>query len=160
MARSSDVTASADLENRILTDRKREMRQRTRYQVTGGLLGDGRSHKQGWEFRGILRLKTVWPLVGLMAAALTSAAQPTTATWRGYLRNSAGAPMAGAKVCLTGAATAEASTADDGAFALPALPPGQYKLIVAAAGRNAAYARAIDLTPGSPVEVVTLSSRG
>ena len=127
---------------------------------TAGWLRDGRSQKQAVKFQRTLRLKSVWILLGLMAAGLMGAAQPTTATWRGYLRNSAGAPMAGAKVCLTGAATAEASTADDGAFTLPALPPGQYKLTVATEGRNAAYAQAIDLTPGSPVEVVTVSSRG
>jgi Carboxypeptidase regulatory-like domain len=39
-------------------------------------------------------------------------------------------PVVGAKVRLAGAATAETSTAADGAFTLPELPPGQYKLTV------------------------------
>jgi hypothetical protein len=65
-----------------------------------------------------------------------------------------------AKVRLTGAATAEASTAPDGAFTLPALPFGKYKLTVEAEGRNVAYAQAIDLTPAPPVELITLSNRG
>jgi len=65
-----------------------------------------------------------------------------------------------AKVRLTGAATAEASTAPDGAFTLPALPPGKYKLTVEAEGRKLAYAQTIDLTPAAPVELITLSNRG
>ena len=86
--------------------------------------------------------------------------QPDTTIWRGYLRNSASAPVAGARVRLTGNATAEASTAADGGFMLPGLPPGQYKLTVEAEGRKIAYAQAIELTQAAPVEVVTLSSRG
>ena len=65
-----------------------------------------------------------------------------------------------AKVRLAGAATAEASTAPDGAFTLPALPPGKYKLTVEAEGRKVAYAQTIDLTPAAPVELITLSNRG
>jgi hypothetical protein len=65
-----------------------------------------------------------------------------------------------AKVRLTGAATAEASTAPDGAFALPALPLGKYKLTVEAEGRKLTSARTIDLTPAAPVELITLSNRG
>jgi len=85
---------------------------------------------------------------------------PTTAVWRGYLRNSASAPVVNAKVGLTGAATAEASTAPDGAFTLPALPPGKYKLTVEAEGRKVAYTQTIDLTPAAPVALLTLSNRG
>jgi hypothetical protein len=65
-----------------------------------------------------------------------------------------------AKVRLTGAATGEAKTASDGAFTLPALPPGKYKLTVEAEGRKVAYAQTIDLTPAPPVELITLSNRG
>jgi hypothetical protein len=46
-------------------------------------------------------------------------------------------PVVGAKVRLAGAATAETSTAADGAFTLPELPPGQYKLTVDAGGGQA-----------------------
>jgi hypothetical protein len=65
-----------------------------------------------------------------------------------------------AKVRLTGAATAEASTAPDGAFTLPALPLGKYKLTVEAEGRKLTSAGTIDLTPATPVELITLSNRG
>ena len=100
-------------------------------------------------------------LVFLAFTVASSAQQPATAIWHGYLRNSASAPVAGAKIRLTGASIADATTAADGAFVLPALPPGQYKLTVYAEGRTAAYAQAIDLkTGGQPVEVITLSSRG
>jgi hypothetical protein len=65
-----------------------------------------------------------------------------------------------AKVRLTGATTAEASTAPDGAFSLPALPLGKYKLTVEAEGRKVTSAQTIDLTPAAPVELITLSNRG
>ena len=101
------------------------------------------------------------PTVLLLTLTIASwAQQPATAIWHGYLRNSAGAPIVGAKVRLEGGATAEASTATDGAFMLPALPPGQYKLTVDAEGRNVAHEQAIELAPAAPVEVITLSSRG
>jgi hypothetical protein len=85
---------------------------------------------------------------------------PTTAVWHGYLRNSASAPVTNAKVRLTGAATAEASTGPDGAFTLPALPVGKYKLTVDAEGRKLTSSQTIDLTPAMPVDLITLSNRG
>src|SRR5579859_7774534 len=109
------------------------------------------------------RFRVICLVPVLMVLCLTVAArsqEPVTAVWRGYLRNSASAPVGGARVCLAGPATAEANTAADGAFTIPALPPGQYKLTVDAEGRKAAYAQTIDLTPASPIELVTLSSRG
>lgn len=101
------------------------------------------------------------PLLVFLALPVASwAQQPATAIWHGYMRNSANAPVAGAKVRLTGAVTAEAITAADGAFTLSALPTGKYKLTVQAEGRKAAYAQTIDLTPAAPVELITLSNRG
>jgi Carboxypeptidase regulatory-like domain/TonB dependent receptor len=97
---------------------------------------------------------------GMVFAIPLPAQVPTTAVWHGYLRNSASAPVMNAKVRLIGAATAEASTAPDGAFTLPALPPGKYKLTVEAEGRKVAYAQTIDLTPAASVELITLSNRG
>jgi hypothetical protein len=112
-------------------------------------------------FRSLPFTSPVPVLVFLAFTVASLAQQPATAIWHGYLRNSASAPVAGAKIRLTGASIANATTAADGAFALPALPPGQYKLTVYAEGRTAAYAQAIDLTTGGqPVEVITLSSRG
>ncbi len=99
-------------------------------------------------------------VLGSVFAIPLSAQVPTTAVWHGYLRNSASAPVINAKIRLTGAATAEAGTAPDGAFTLPALPLGKYKLIVEAEGRKVAYAQLIDLTPAPPVELITLSNRG
>jgi hypothetical protein len=63
-------------------------------------------------------------------------------------------------VRLTGAATAEASTGPDGAFTLPALPVGKYKLTVDAEGRKLTSSQTIDLTPAMPVDLITLSNRG
>jgi len=103
-------------------------------------------------------------LVSLTLVGVTTQArsQPAATTaWHGYLRNSASAPIAGARVRLTGSGSgsAVATTAADGAFTLAALPPGQYKLTVEAGGRKATFAQRINLTAGSPVAMVTLSSR-
>jgi len=111
-------------------------------------------------FERLIHLATQSLLLGLLFAIPLPAQAPTTAVWHGYLRNSASAPLVNAKVRLTGAATAEASTAPDGAFALPALPLGKYKLTVEAEGRKLTSARTIDLTPAAPVELITLSNRG
>ena len=111
-------------------------------------------------FERLIHLATQSLLLGLLFAIPLPAQAPTTAVWHGYLRNSASAPIVNAKVRLTGAATAEASTAPDGAFALPALPLGKYKLTVEAEGRKLTSARTIDLTPATPVELITLSNRG
>jgi len=111
-------------------------------------------------FRRLVHFATQSLLLGLLFAMPLPAQAPTTGVWHGYLRNSASAPVVNAKVRLTGAATAEASTAPDGAFTLHALPLGKYKLTVEAEGRKVAYAQAIDLTPAPPVELITLSNRG
>ena len=111
-------------------------------------------------FERLVHFATQSLVVGLMFAMPLPAQVYTTVVWHGYLRNSASAPVMNAKVRLTGAATAEASTAPDGAFTLPALPPGKYKLTVEAEGQKLAYAQTIDLTPAAPVELITLSNRG
>jgi hypothetical protein len=111
-------------------------------------------------FERLIHLVTQSLLLGLLFAIPLSAQVPTTTVWHGYLRNSASAPVANAKVRLTGAATVEASTAPDGAFTLPALPLGKYKLTVEAEGRKLTSARTVDLTPATPVELITLSNRG
>jgi hypothetical protein len=111
-------------------------------------------------FERFIHLVTQSLLLGLLFAIPLSAQVPTTTVWHGYLRNSASAPVANAKVRLTGAATVEASTAPDGAFTLPALPLGKYKLTVEAEGRKLTSARTVDLTPATPVELITLSNRG
>ena len=107
-------------------------------------------------------VRSAGPLLtlGLVFAIPLPAQVPTTAVWHGYLRNSASAPVMNAKVRLIGAATAEARTAPDGAFTLPALPPGKYKLTIETEGRKVAYAQTIDLTLAAPVELITLSNRG
>jgi hypothetical protein len=99
-------------------------------------------------------------VIGLVFAGPLVGQEQGASIWHGYLRNTAGAPIAGAKVRLAGAATAQVSTATDGAFTLPALPRGQYKLTVATEGRKVAYAQAIDLAVAAPVELITLSNRG
>ena len=99
-------------------------------------------------------------LLGSLFATPLFAQQPASVAWHGLLRDTAGAPIAGAKVRLTGAATAEAQTVADGSFTLPALPAGPYKLAVAARGKNSVYAQAVTLAPAAPDVVITLSNRG
>ncbi len=87
-------------------------------------------------------VRSAGPLLtlGLMFATPLLAQEQAALGWHGLLRDSAGAPIAAAKVKLTGAATGEANTGSDGAFTLHALPPGKYKLTVEADGRKVAYA--------------------
>jgi hypothetical protein len=111
-------------------------------------------------FERLACIATLSLALGLVIAIPLPAQVPTTAVWHGYLRNSASAPVTNAKVRLTGAATAEASTGPDGAFTLPALPVGKYKLTVDAEGRKLTSSQTIDLTPAMPVDLITLSNRG
>jgi hypothetical protein len=98
--------------------------------------------------------------LGLVFATSLLGQEQVTSVWHGYLRNSMSTPVVGAKVRLAGASTAEASTAADGAFTLPALPPGRYKLSVDSEGRRVVYTQVIELTPATSVELITLSNRG
>ena len=104
--------------------------------------------------------------VSLALAAPASPAaqvqQPVpAATWQGALRNTAGAPIGGAKVRLTaGSVSSEAVTGADGQFRLPPLAAGSYRLTVVAPGRTVDYAQPIDLTAAAQPVVITLSARG
>jgi len=99
-------------------------------------------------------------LVGLALALPLVAQEQPTAVWHGSVRNNAGAAIAGARVRLMGATTVESTTSTDGSFKLSALPPGQYKLTVEAAGRTVSYAEMIDLQSAAPAVILTLSDRG
>ena len=102
--------------------------------------------------------------IGFVAAILmTSAAyaQQADASWKGVVRNPAGAPIVGAKVSLAGnGAGTESTTARDGAFTMDPLPAGQYALTVQANGRKITYAAPIDLSSAGPAVSITLSDRG
>jgi len=75
------------------------------------------------------------------------------------VRDTAGAPVAGAKVRLAAKQVqAEAMTAADGQFKIPALPVGQYRLTLEVGGRKVAYSAPVDLAPAAPAVVLTLSA--
>jgi len=76
------------------------------------------------------------------------------------VRDSAGAPIAGAKLRFAGAATAESNTLADGSFNLFLLPPGQYKLVLLANGKTVMYAQSINLVTAGAAIVITLSNLG
>jgi Carboxypeptidase regulatory-like domain len=109
---------------------------------------------------------TFWSVTLALAVSLILAAeawsqQPAQSVWQGVLRNSASAPIEGAKVRLAGVgAEAEAVTGADGAFRLASIPSGQYRLTVQAKGRKANYAQPIDLKAVAPAVAITLSDRG
>ena len=92
-------------------------------------------------------VRSAGPLLtlGFVFAPPLLAQEQASFGWRGLLHDSAGAPIADAKVKLTGAATAEANTGTDGSFTLSALRGGQYRLAIVAEGKTAAYAQAITL---------------
>jgi len=94
--------------------------------------------------------------------ASLAGAQPSTAitAFEGVLRNTAGAPIAGARLKLaSGATSAKDVSAVDGRFRIQATP-GQYRLTIEANGRKVDYAQPINLNSGAPAVVVTLSDRG
>ena len=116
----------------------------------------------GAKTRGIIRILTVVALAALLLPLRVAWSQlAAQSVWQGVLRNAAGAPIPAAKVRLTGSNTgAEAVTAADGQFKLPALPAGQYKLTVEANGGTTNYAQPIDLAAGARPVALTLSARG
>jgi len=99
--------------------------------------------------------------VSTVGALAQTAVHPV---WEGVLRNPAGAPIPDAKIRLVSAAAkAEAVSKADGQFrlpALPALPAGQYRLVVELNGRKFDYAQPIDLDAATSAVVLTLSNRG
>ncbi|MFY9854808.1 MAG: carboxypeptidase-like regulatory domain-containing protein, partial [Terracidiphilus sp.] len=106
-------------------------------------------------FWGLLLSVLFFSTVGAWAQ---TAVQPV---WQGVLRNPAGAPISAAKIRLVSAAAqGEATTKADGQFRLPALPAGQYRLVVESNDHKFDYAQPIDLIAAAPAVVVTLSNRG
>ena len=97
----------------------------------------------------------------MLAAATAWGQQAADAVWQGTLRTPGGAPMASAKIRLTGpSATVQATTDAAGKFRLPALAAGTYRLIVEVHGHKTEYAEPIELAPASPAVELTLSARG
>src|ERR1035437_6714370 len=81
--------------------------------------------------------------------------------WQGTLRNASRAPIAGAKIRLSGGRiTAEATTGSDGKFHLQPLPPGPYRLTIEADGRVIQYAQPSSVASAMPHAGIELSSRG
>ncbi|HET7103241.1 MAG TPA: TonB-dependent receptor [Terracidiphilus sp.] len=96
-----------------------------------------------------------------MAGFCTAAWAQANTVWQGVLRDSAGAPIAGARVILSaGGASADAVTGKNGEFRLAALPAGQYRLKVDANGRQAEYAQPVTLSAAVANVDISLSNRG
>jgi Carboxypeptidase regulatory-like domain len=111
-------------------------------------------------FIKVARSVKIFLVLGLAVSVPLPAQEQTAVVWHGLVRNSEGVPIAGAKVMLSGAATAQANTLEDGSFTLSALSAGQYRLTITAEDRTVPYAESIALAPGAPAVAITLSSRG
>ena len=102
--------------------------------------------------------------VAAVAPQAVPASQPGLLVWQGFLRNPGGAPIPSAKIRLaaSGASTtaAESITATDGQFRVAPLPAGSYRLTIETGGHSIDYAQPIDLVPGAPPVILTLSGRG
>jgi hypothetical protein len=97
----------------------------------------------------------------LLVAGRAAHAQQAQGMWEGVLRNTAGAPIAGAKMALAAnGVKAEAVTGADGRFRVRALPAATYRLTIETNGSRTEYAQPIEVGPAGPAVVITLSSRG
>jgi hypothetical protein len=120
------------------------------------------SFVSGLAFSYPFKLKTFfWALLCLLLALPVMAQQPSQPAFHGILRNTAGAPISGARIQLAAAsAHVEAQTAPDGQFQLAPLASGEYHLTIEANGRKVEYAQPVELAVGSPAVALTLSDRG
>ncbi|MGA9461999.1 MAG: carboxypeptidase regulatory-like domain-containing protein [Terracidiphilus sp.] len=99
--------------------------------------------------------------LALLVAGSADLAEQAQAMWEGILRNTAGAPIAGAKMALAAKGVkAEAVTGADGRFRLRTLPAGTYRLTIEANGSRTEYAQPIEVARAGPAMAITLSSRG
>jgi hypothetical protein len=99
-------------------------------------------------------------MISLAIAVPLLAQNQSTVEWHGSIRNSAGTPIAGATVKLSGAKTSESVANLDGTFALGPLPSGPYRLSIAGHGRTISYNEAINLALATPAVAITVSDRG
>jgi hypothetical protein len=98
----------------------------------------------------------------LMCAGWIGAQEPaTTLVWQGRIHNTSGAPLAGAKIRLSGdGRNVRATAGEDGAFHFASLRPGQYRLSIEEAGRTVDYAQTLDLEGGARPVNIEISDRG
>ena len=76
-------------------------------------------------------------LIGCLAAATEAAAQSTSASIRGVVRDPTEAVLPGAEITVTNRDTAEVRrtpSAQDGTFQIVLLPPGRYRVVLALDG--------------------------
>ena len=109
--------------------------------------------------RAGLSLATAAVAFSCLLAPSLSAQDAATGVLDGRVTDPSGAPLAGARVVATRAATAstrEATTDSAGRFALPSLAPGQYRLSIEASGFAARHLEAVSVEVGRrvPVEAV------
>src|ERR1044072_605306 len=81
--------------------------------------------------------RSVWALLLVAICALPAAAQSNKGTITGTVTDPNGAVVKDAKVTATNAANGEsreATTGEEGTYAIPALEPGNYRLTVDASG--------------------------
>src|SRR5271156_4162323 len=113
------------------------------------------------------RESKITPSIGLVSVSLVfltaavTAAQESSAAWRGIVQNSAGAPVPDAVVHLAGKSRAIAAKTDgEGKFEFKGIAAGLYSLSVEANGRSVKAAGLITLDPTAGAVVLTLSDQG
>jgi hypothetical protein len=112
-------------------------------------------HALGWR-------RTLPMLMLLVSAMWTCAQEPApTVAWRGRIHNAGGAPVAGAKIRLSGdGKSAQGTAGEDGTFHIGAVAVGNYRLTIEAGGKSAEYAQTIALDPGAKPVDIEISDRG
>src|SRR3569833_3194398 len=100
------------------------------------------------------------PVFVLMAMLFGSAQLLAQVPWSGVLRNSAGAPIADAKITLSSDHNkGEARTDTNGRFAKQ-IAEGSYHLTVAARDAKATSAQPVEVKVNGPEALLTLAGRG
>ena len=105
---------------------------------------------------GCVRLLFLCAATIFCATAAMAQAQSNAADLRGYVRDPAGAAIAGATVTARNAATnvtREATSNEDGLYQITNLPPGDYEVAVEAAGFKRSVVPTIKLTVGQRADL-------
>ena len=115
-------------------------------------------------FRAICRCIAIVLLTVAMGGTFARSAEqadPAAAVWQGTVQDAAAAPIAGARVKLSGTPHSyTAVTGKTGEFRIAGVQPGTYALSVDVGGKKGSAAQPVEVTADGAAVVVEVSARG